>query len=269
SPNTPLSYTSTLIDNQPSITDFQADVPSPLYGVRITITSTEKNEPPKNLKVHIYGCFIPPIEQPPIVGLAPISTIPTSTSMSTGTTTTTGLPPTTTTINYCIEEKGMNQTLYIPLSQVSSNPPPQQITSDGINPTSTTPGVDYPSTIPVINIILEQPTALAFIYIPVNRSINPTNVNEFDVQFFYPNGTNSTIFTSKIPSQSETTTTTTTPSGILSQTTTPSTSRILLPSDMSPQVDLLPNFQVPQQTTIKITITSTDDTSNARGVCKS
>ncbi|CAF5136041.1 unnamed protein product, partial [Rotaria sp. Silwood1] len=42
---------------------------------------------------------------------------------------TTGLPPTTTTINYCIEEKGMNQTLYIPLSQVSSNPPPQQITS--------------------------------------------------------------------------------------------------------------------------------------------
>ncbi|CAF3947867.1 unnamed protein product, partial [Rotaria sp. Silwood1] len=108
----------------------------------------------------------------------------------------------------------MNQTLYIPLSQVTSNPPPQQITSDGINPTSTTSGVDYPSTTPVINIILAQPTTLAFIYIPVNRSINPTNVNEFDVQFFYPNGTNSTTLTSKIPSQSETTTTTTL-SGIL------------------------------------------------------
>ncbi|CAF5088956.1 unnamed protein product, partial [Rotaria sp. Silwood1] len=265
SPNTPLSYTSTLIDNQPSITDFQADVPSPLYGVRITITSTENDEPPKNLKVHIYGCFIPPIEQPTIVGLAPISTIPTSTSMSTGTTTTTGLPPTTTTMNYCIEEKGMNQPLYIPRSKVSSNPPPERITSDGINPTPTTPGFNYPSTNPVINITLEQPVTLTLIYLPVDRSINPTNVNEFVVQFFYPNGTNSTIFTSKIPSKGKKTTRT--PSGILSQTTTiPSIDGIVLPSDMSPQVDLSPNFQVPQQTTIKITITSTKNISKARGV---
>ncbi|CAM4852104.1 unnamed protein product, partial [Rotaria magnacalcarata] len=44
SPNTPLSYTSTLIDNQPSITDFQADVPSPLTNIRITILSTTNNE---------------------------------------------------------------------------------------------------------------------------------------------------------------------------------------------------------------------------------
>jgi len=48
--------------------------------------------------------------------------------------------------------------------------------------------------------------------------------------------------------------------------TTPSPSGIVLPSDVSPQVDLPPNFQVPNGTIVIINITSTTDNSNPTGV---
>ncbi|CAF1508693.1 unnamed protein product, partial [Rotaria sordida] len=43
SPNTPLSYTSTIIDSRASIMNFLSDVPSPLSGIRISILSTTNN----------------------------------------------------------------------------------------------------------------------------------------------------------------------------------------------------------------------------------
>lgn len=195
--------------------------------------------------------------------------IPPGTIMSTGIpsiTTTTGLTPTTTTMNYCLEEKGMNQPLYIQPNQVTSNPPPEQTTPPGdINPTSTTPGLNYPSTNPQINITLDQPATLTLIYVPVARPDQPSsNVDEYTVQFVYPNGTSSRIFTSEIPSMHETTTT---PSGLPPSETTTTTPSTSLPSKNSPQVDLPTNFRVPTGTIIVITITSTNDDSNPTGVC--
>ena len=43
-PNTPLSYNSTLDNNQPSISEFPPNVPSPLSGIRINILSTDNNQ---------------------------------------------------------------------------------------------------------------------------------------------------------------------------------------------------------------------------------
>jgi hypothetical protein len=171
-------------------------------------------------------------------------------------------------MNYCIEENGMNQPLNIQPEQVTSNPPFDQTTPSGdINPTPTTPGLNFPSTNSSINITLDQLATLTLIYIPTNRPNLPTNVNEFAVMFVYPNGSPSDIFPSQIPSTTEATTTTSSP-GTASQTsTTPSTSGIVPPSNSSPQVDLPPNFQVPSGTVIMIMITSTDDTASPYEVC--
>jgi hypothetical protein len=168
---------------------------------------------------------------------------------------------------YCSEENGMNQPLTIQPNQVISNPLYDQTTPPGdINPTTTTPGLNFSSPNPQINITLGQPATLTLIYLPVDRPNQPTNVNQFVVVFAYPNGTTSQQFTSEIPSTSSTTTTT--PStGVPSQTTTaPSTSGIVSPSNVSPQINLPPNFEVPQYTIIMITGISTSDGLNPKGV---
>jgi hypothetical protein len=190
------------------------------------------------------------------------------TSLATGTpsTTTISLPPTTTTMNYCTEENGMNQPLTIQPDQVVTNPPSDQKTQPGdINPTTTTPGLNFPITNSLIKITLNQPAILTLVYLPTNRPNQATNVDEFALVFAYPNGTLSQQYTSQIPLTSETTTTTssTTPSETL---TTPSATGIVPPSDTSPQVDLPPNFQVPNGTILMIMITSTKDLASPTGV---
>jgi hypothetical protein len=174
-------------------------------------------------------------------------------------------------MNYCTEENGMNQPLTIQPNQVTSNQSYDQTTSPtNINPTTTSPGLNFPSTNPLINITLNQPATLTLIYLPTDRPNQPTNVDEFSVVFVYPNGTPSVELISQIPSTSGTTTTTTTPStGASSETTTtPSPSGIVLPSNDSPQVDLPPNFQVPNGTILMIVITSTNDSASPNGVSK-
>jgi hypothetical protein len=173
-------------------------------------------------------------------------------------------------MNYCIQENGMNQPLTIQPNQVTSYPPYDQTTPQGdINPTSTTPGLNFSSPNPQINITLNQPASLTVIYIPSDRPNQPTNVDEFVVVFVYPNGTTSPSFTSQIPSTGRTTTTTPSAStGVPSGTsTTPIPSGVVPPSDVSPQFDLPPNFQVPIGTVVIINITSTTDTSNPSNVC--
>jgi len=173
-------------------------------------------------------------------------------------------------MSYCIQENGMNQPLTIQPDQVTSYPPYDQTTPQGdINPTSTTPGLNFSSPNPQINITLNQPASLTVIYIPTDRPNQPTNVDQFVVVFVYPNGTTSPSFTSQIPSTGRTATTTPSPStGVPSQTsTTPIPSGIIVPSDVSPQVDLPPNFQVPNGTIVVINITSTTHDSPPIGVC--
>jgi hypothetical protein len=174
-------------------------------------------------------------------------------------------------MNYCIQENGMNQPLTIQPNQVTSYPPYDQTTPQGdINPTSTTPGLNFSSPNPLISITLDQPASLTLIYIPTNRPNQPTNVHQFALVFVYPNGSTSAPFTSQIPSISSTTTTTTlAPStGVPSGTSTTSIpSGVVPPSDVSPQVDLPPNFQVPTGTIVIINITSTTDASNPSNVC--
>lgn len=182
-----------------------------------------------------------------------------------GSTTTTSLPPTTTTMNYCVEEKGMNQPLTIRPEQVTSNPSPDRTTPGDINPTGTTPGLDFPTPNPQINVTLDQPAKLTVVYVPVDRPEQPSNVKTFTVVFIYPDGSTSPSFDSKIPSPGATTTTT--PSSGASSETTPSTTGVFAPSAVSPQVDLTKNFQVPQGTVVSITITSTSDQLNPRDVC--
>ena len=188
--------------------------------------------------------------------------------MSTTATTTT-LPPTTTTMNYCTQQNGMNQPLTITPDQVISNPPPQPTTPlSGINPTSTTSGLDFPTPNPQINVTLDQPAILTVVYLPVDRPNQPSNVQQFQVVFVYPNGTTSTPFTSttaSIPSTTSISTSTTTPSTIF---TTSGTTTIVPPSNVSPQVNLPSNFYAPEDTTVVITITSTIGGSNPTGVRK-
>jgi len=172
-------------------------------------------------------------------------------------------------MNYCTEN-GMNQPLTIQPNQVTSNQPLDQTTSPAdINPTTTSPGINFPSTNPLINITLNQPATLTLIYLPTNRPNQPTNVNEFSVVFVYPNGTTDS-FTSEIPLSSGTITTTTTPStGTPSETTTTANPSSIVPSsNVSPQVDLPPNFQVPNGTILMIAITSTNDSASPYGVSK-
>ncbi len=193
----------------------------------------------------------------------------TGTPSTTGTlsSTTTTLPPTTTTMNYCVEENGMNQPLTIQPNQVTSNQPFDQTTptTGDVNPTSTTPGLNFPSTNPLINITLDQPAALTVIYVPTDRPNQPTNVEQFVVVFVYPNGTTSQPFTSQTPSTSGTTT----PSiGVSLETTTtlPTPSGVVPPSAVSPQVDLPPNFRVPENTVVIINITLTQQNAPPTGV---
>jgi hypothetical protein len=167
-------------------------------------------------------------------------------------------------MNYCVEENGMNQPLTIQPNQVTSNQPYNQTTpaTGDINPTTSTLGLNFPSTGPLINITLVQPATLTLIYLPTDRPNQPTNVEQFTLVFAYPNGTISDQFTSQTPSTSGTTTTT--PStGVVSGTTP---SGVVSPSDVSPQVDLPPNFQVPSGTVLMITITSTQNSDSPRGV---
>jgi len=196
------------------------------------------------------------------------TTITTPLTTPTPSTTTTTLPPTTTTMNYCVEENGMNQPLSISPQQVTSSPSNDQTTPlNNINPTLTSPGIDFPSPNPQINVTTNQPASLTVIYIPTNIPNQPTTVEQFTVTFVFPNGTTSQTFPSTTPSS----TTTTTPSPSTSvpgeTTTTPSATSIVPPSGVSPQVDLPPNFKVPENTTIIIQITSTTNDSPATGVC--
>jgi len=238
------------------------------------------NRTPSDLSLQIVACFYPPTTTTTI-GTSPSSTLLTTPTPSTTgsttplttptpSTTTTTLPPTTTTMNYCVEENGMNQPLSISPQQVTSSPPNDQNTPlNNINPTQTSPGLDFPSPNPQINVTTDQPASLTVIYIPTDIPNQPTTVEQFTVTFVFPNGTTSQTFPSTTPS-STTTTTTTTPSsstGVAgATTTTPSATSIVPPSGASPQVDLPPNFQVPQNTTIVIQITSTINDSPATGV---
>jgi hypothetical protein len=226
------------------------------------------NRTPRDLILTVAACFYPPTTQttsgaqPTTATSAAITTPLTTPTLSTVTTTTT-LSPTTTTMNYCTETKGMNEPLPIQPGQVTSNPPS---TSQGdINPTPNQPGLDFPTPNPQINVTLDQPSTLTVIYVPTNIPNEPTTVEQFTVQFVFPNGTTSPTFTSEIPSP----TTTTTPStGVATgTTTTPSATSIVPPSGGSPQVDLPPNFEVPENTTVVITVTSTTNDSPATGVC--
>ncbi len=222
----------------------------------------------------IVACFYPPAAQTTTstattTGTPSPTVTPSPTSTPSPTTTT--LSPTTTTMNYCTEENGMNQPLTIQPNQVTSNYSYDQTTSPtDINPTTTSPGLNFPSTNPLINITLNQPATLTLLYLPTDRPNQPTNVNEFSVVFVYPNGTPSVELISQIPSSSGTTTTTTTPStrALSETTTTPSPSGIVPPSNVSPQVDLPPNFQVPNGTVLMIMITSTNDSASPYGVSK-
>jgi hypothetical protein len=180
--------------------------------------------------------------------------------------TTTTLPPTTTTMNFCVEENGMNQPLTITSDQVQFDSPPTQSTD--INPTPTTPGLTFTTPNPRISVTLTQPTTLTVIYLPVDRPNNPSNVNDFAVVLTYPNGTTSTPYTSTTASTSALTTTSAPSAGTPPlSSTTPSPAGVVPPSNASPQVDLPPNFVVPQNTVVTIVITSTTDGSNPTGVC--
>jgi hypothetical protein len=173
-------------------------------------------------------------------------------------------------MNYCTEELGMNQPLTIQPNQVTSSPPSDQTTPSGdINPTTTTttPGLNFSSPNPQINITLDQPASITVIYLPVDRPNQPTNVDQFTVVFVYPNGTTSEEFTSEIPSTGSTTTTTPSTGAPSATTAIPTPSGIVPPSGVSPQVDLPPNFQVPNGTIVIVNITSTTDNLPATGVC--
>jgi hypothetical protein len=172
-------------------------------------------------------------------------------------------------MNFCVEENGMNQPLTITSNQVQFDSPPTQSTD--INPTPTTPGLAFTTPNPRISVTLNQPTTLTLIYLPVGRPNNPSNVKDFAVVLTYPNGTTSTPYTSTAASTSSSTTTTAPTSSAVtlsSISTTPSTPAVVPPSNASPQVDLPPNFNVPQNTVVTIMITSTTDGLNPTGVCK-
>jgi hypothetical protein len=172
-------------------------------------------------------------------------------------------------MTYCIEERGMDQPLTIQPHQVASNPALDQTTpADYINPTTTTPGLNFTSMNPQINVTLIQRAALTLIYLPTNLPNQPTNVLQFGVQFTYPNGTISEEFQSAIPSANGTITTIpSTPAPSETTTTTSTPSGVVPPSDDSPQVDLPANFHVPNSTVVTINIKSTIDNLNASGVC--
>ena len=194
----------------------------------------------------------------------PLSTAGIRVAAEGASTTTTILLPTTTTMNYCAQQNGMNQPLTIQPSQITFDSPSNQSpSSTNINPTSTTSGFTFSTPNPGINVTLDQPTTLTVIYLPNDRPNQPSNVQQFQVVFVYPNGSTSPTFTSTTASTSSAITSTTTPSA----GTTPSTTTVVPPSDVSSKVDLPPNFDVPAKTTVMIMITSTTDGLYPTGVC--
>ena len=222
------------------------------------------------MNLGLFGCFYPPITETTTApgaasttpgaavegAVAPMrAAVPLGGTTITTPGTTTTLPPTTTTMNYCVEEKGMNNPLNITSNQVTTTPQLDQTQLADINPTTTTSGLDFPISNPQINVKLDQPATLTVIYIPIDRPNQPSNVLQFTVTFVYPNKTTSPPINSTIGVPSETTTT---PSSVsVGTSTTPIPSAIFAPSAASPQVDLQPNFRVPANTTVQITITST------------
>jgi hypothetical protein len=200
------------------------------------------------------------------IGIAAVASSTTGTVIPTGT-----ASASTTTINYCAQENGMNQPLTIRSDQVISNPPSQPTTPGDINPTTSTstPGLNFASTSPQINITLDQPSAITVIYLPTDRPNQPTNVNQFTVVFVYPNGTISQEFTSNLPSTGGTTTTTPSIGTSSGTTSTSGPSFLVLPSAGSPEIDLPSNFAVPELTIVVVTVISTKDGLNASGVCMS
>ena len=244
--------------------------------VVITITSTDDDQPPTGVTVGIIACIEPsstttpttstgettteaapvtPGETTPSTTLPPTTTS-VETSPETEAPTTTTFVPTTTTMNYCADENGMNQPLDIQPGQVSYNQQPEETSPAGeINPTSSTPGIDFPSPYPQISITFDEPTTTTLIYIPTDRPNEPSNVQLFIVTFKYPDGTQSETFTSQIPSES---------TGII----TPSTisNGIVSPSSTSPQVDLPSNFEIPSGTVVVLTIIATTDADAPKNV---
>lgn len=166
-------------------------------------------------------------------------------------------------MNYCVDENGMNEPQTIRPDQVTFEPQPDQTTPPGnINPTVNTPGLTYTTEMtPKINVTLDQPATLTLIYVPIDRPNEPSNVKEFTVVFVFPNGTTPSFSSSS----AGVTTTTTTPSGLPSSTT-PTATGVQPPSSVSPQVDLPPNFQLPEGTVIIIMITLTTDFAPPTGV---
>ena len=162
----------------------------------------------------------------------------------------------------------MDQPVDIQPEQVTYSEQPEETSPPGdINPTTTTPGLNFPSENPEINVTLDNPATVTVVYVPTDRPNEPSNVDEFTVVFVYPDGTTSPSYNSNIPSPGATTTTPAT--GVPSPaTTTPTTpSGVVPPSSQSPQVDLPPNFQVPSGTIVIITITSTVDQTTPQNVC--
>ena len=193
----------------------------------------------------------------------PLSSTAMPISTGTSSTTTTPLPSTTTTMDYCTQQNGMNQPLTIQPSQVTFDSPSNQSpSSTDINPTSSTPGFTFTTPNPRISVTLDQPTTLTVIYLPNDRPNQPSNVRDFAVVFTYPNGTTTTPFTSTTAFTSSAVTSTTTPLA----GATPGTTTVVPPSDVSPQVNLPPNTDLPANTIVMIMITSTTNGLNPTGV---
>ena len=168
----------------------------------------------------------------------------------------TDIPPTTPSMSYCEETNGMNQPLTIQPDQVTYNPTPENPSPSGdINPTPSTPGLNFPLSNPDIQVTLTQPTILTLVYVPTNRNDLPTTVEQFTVTLALPNGTTLGPYPSEIPSTSAP-----------SQTTT-SSSNVVSPSAGSPQVPISVNSELPQGTILIIDVTKTKDDSSATGVC--
>ena len=253
----------------PSSTSPQIDLPSnfevPSGTVLVlTIIATTDANAPKNVTVGIVACVEITTTTTEATSasttVVPLTTTPGETSVETSpvteVTTTATSQPTTTTIPICNEETGMDQPVDIQPEQVAYSEQPEETSPPGdINPTTTTPGLNFPSDNPEINITLDSPATVTVVYVPTDRPNEPSNVDEFTVVFVYPNGTTSETFTSTPPSPAE--------SG---ETTTPSPSDTVPPSDESPKVILPPNFEVPEDTIVVVTITSTNDDQPPSGV---
>ena len=244
--------------------------------VVITVTSTDDNQPPTGVTVGIIACVEPSATTTPTTSTGETTTEaapvtpgettasttlpPTTTSVETTpeteAPTTTTFERTTTTMNYCADENGMNQPLNIQPEQVTYDQQPEETSPPGdINPTSSTPGIDFPSPYPKISITFNEPTTTTLIYIPTDRPNEPSNVQLFVVTFKYPDGTESETFTSQIPSE---TTGTTTPSTVVNG--------IVSPSSTSPQVDLPSNFEIPSGTVLVLRIIATTDADAPKNV---